>query len=88
MEAVMQTHNTIEQRFLQEIKGLDQDEVEKIIKMVRFMKSEFLKAKQKNTRPDLMKYAGFLNDLSPDENELFNQAVQRKSMFKGRELEL
>ncbi len=84
----MQTHNTIEQRLLQEIKGLDQDEAEKIIKMVRFMKTEILKAKQKNTKPDLMNYAGFLNDLSPDENELFNQAVKRKSMFKWRELEL
>ncbi len=85
----MQTYNTIEQRLLQEIKGLDRDEAEKIIKMVHSMKKEILKAKQQKPRPDLMKYAGILNDLSPDEEELFNQAVQRKSMFKGRrDLEL
>ncbi len=52
------------------------------------MKEEILKEKDKSSKPDIMKYAGMLSDLSPEDSELFEQAVQRKSMFGGREVEL
>ncbi len=84
----MQPYGSIEERLLQEIKGLDRDDAEKIIKMVHFMKEEILKEKQKNSKPDIMKYAGMLSDLSPEDSDLFEQAVQRKSMFRGRKIEL
>lgn len=84
----MQAQSTIEKRLIEEIKELDQEETEKIIKMIHFMKEEILKGKQKRAKPDIMKYASMLGDMSSEENELFEQAVQRKSMFKNRELEL
>ena len=84
----MQAQESIEQRLLKEIKGLDRDETEKIIKMIHFMKEEILKEKHPGSKPDMMKYAGMLSDLSPEDSELFEQAVQRKSMFGGREVEL
>ncbi len=84
----MQPYRSIEERLLQEIKGLDRDDAERIIKMIHFMKEEILKDKHKSSKPDIMKYAGMLSDLSPEDSELFEQAVQRKSMFEGRKLEL
>ncbi|RQD59329.1 MAG: hypothetical protein D5R98_07410 [Desulfonatronovibrio sp. MSAO_Bac4] len=84
----MQAQSTIEKRLIEEIKELDQEETEKIIKMIHFMKEEILKGKQKGAKPDIMKYASMLGDMSSEENELFEQAVQRKSIFKNRKLEL
>ncbi len=84
----MQTQGSIEERLLQEIKGLEREETEKTIKMIHFMKEEILKEKDKSSKPDIMKYAGMLSDLSPEDIEIFEQAVQRKSMFGGREVKL
>ncbi|MFP4325678.1 MAG: hypothetical protein ACLFP9_06640 [Desulfonatronovibrio sp.] len=84
----MQARGSIEQRLLQEIKGLDREETEKIFKMIHFMKEEILKEKDICSKPDIMQYAGMLSDLTPEEGELFERAVQRKSMFGGREVEL
>ncbi|MFN2266847.1 MAG: hypothetical protein ABR533_01120, partial [Desulfonatronovibrio sp.] len=55
---------------------LDREETEKIFKMIHFMKEEILKEKDKSSNPDIMQYAGMLSDLSPEEDKLFEQAVQ------------
>ncbi len=67
---------THERRLLQEIKGLDQNDVEKILRMVHFMKKEILMVKKKRGNPNIMKYAGMLNDLTAEEISLFKKANQ------------
>ncbi len=52
------------------------------------MKEEIIKEKNKRSKPDIMQFAGMLSDLSPEDGELFEKAIQSKSMFGGREVEL
>jgi len=79
---------THEHRLLQEIKGLNQNDMEKILRMVHFMKKEILMITKKRVNRNIMNYAGMLNDLTVEETELFTNAIQRQSLFGGRVVKL
>lgn len=77
-----------EQKLLQEIKDLSEKDIEKIIRIIHFLKKEILAEKKEETGAQVMNYAGILEDLTEEEAELFDRAVQRKSLFRGREVAL
>ena len=84
----MIVNQTYEQKLLHEIKDLDQKDVEKILRMIHFMKKEIFTSKKKMPKTDIMSFAGMLNDLTEEEANLYNSGIQRKELFRGREVEL
>lgn len=79
-----------EQQLLQEIKGLNQDDVEKILRMIHFMKNEFFTSSktEKAKKINIMNYAGMLSDLTDEELDAFTHITKRRNIFGGRELNL
>ncbi|MCF8077197.1 MAG: hypothetical protein K9K63_11675 [Desulfotignum sp.] len=79
-----------EQQLLQEIKGLNQDDLEKILRMIHFMKNEFFTASKKETaeKINILNYAGMLSDLTDEETAVFTHITNRRNLFGGRELNL
>ena len=76
-----------EQQLLQEVRGLDQDDLEKVLRMIHFMKNEILQVKHARQETRINQYAGMLKDLSEDETEFFTAAIQRTSMFGKRDMQ-
>ena len=81
-------NNTNEQKIVDEIRGLDQNGMVKILRMIHFMKREFLTTEKNRNNPNIIKYAGMLKDLTDEESELFTNAIQRQNMFGGRKVKL
>lgn len=78
-----------EQLILQEIKGLNHDDIEKILRMIHFMKNEILNYSDKNAEnANIMAYAGMLSDLNDEEADVFEHIIKRRNLFDGREVEL
>lgn len=85
----MPARNTQEEELLKEVKGLKQNDIKKILRMIHFMKKEIFEVDGGGKPPfHIMDYAGMLKDLSPEEAELFTNAIQRKRMFGEREIDL
>ena len=85
----MITDKVYEQRILQEIKGLNHNDIEKILRMIHFMKKEIFNYSDKNAEnANIMAYAGMLSDLSDEEVELFTHITKRRHLFEGREVKL
>jgi vacuolar-type H+-ATPase subunit H len=79
------------QQLLQEIKGLNQDDVEKILRMIHFVKNEFFTSSKKQTaekKINILNYAGMLSDLTDEETVVFTHITKRRNLFGGRELTL
>ncbi len=81
-------NNINEQKLLDEVKGLNKNDMVKILKMIHFMKREFLTTKENRISPNIIKYAGMLKDLTDEESEIFTNAIQRRNMFGGRKVKL
>ena len=64
-----------EQEMLKEIKGLTQSDIARIVKMVHFVKKEILWKKKEDAKLQIMGYAGMLKNMTDEETELFNEAV-------------
>ncbi len=79
---------TYEQKLLQEIKGLNQNDVKKILRMIHFMKKEIFTTEKKTENINIMNYAGMLNDLTDEEVNVFATVLQRQKLFGGREVNL
>ena len=77
-----------EQELLKEIKGLNQSDIARIVKMVHFVKKEILGRNQEGAKMQIMGYAGMLKNMTDEEAELFNEAVKRKSLFRDRAVRL
>ena len=85
----MIVNQTYEQKLLHEIKDLDQKDVEKILRMIHFMKKEILNYSDKTAETaNIMAYAGMLSDLSDEEANLFKHITKRRNLFDGREVQL
>lgn len=76
-----------EKKLLQEIKGLNEEDIEKILRMIHFMKNEILFSQSERTN-NIMNYAGMLSDLTDEEIEVFMQFCKRRELFGGREVGL
>ena len=85
----MISEKVYEERILQEIKGLNHNDIEKILRMIHFMKKEILNYSDKNAEnANIMAYAGMLSDLNDEEADLFKHITKRRHLFEGREVKL
>jgi len=84
----MLPNSTYEKQLCHELRDLDKDSFEKILRMIHFMKKEILNVKGARREAKIVKYAGMLNDMSDDEVDCFSAAIQRKSMFGQRDMRI
>ena len=77
-----------EQQLLKEIQDLEEHEVDKIISMINFMKKEILKSNKEKQKYKIIQYAGMLKDISNEDAKIFSNAIERRSMFGSREIQL
>lgn len=76
------------QRLLQEINDLEQQDIEKLIRMIHVMKKEILKKDKKDTNDSILNYAGMLQDMSDEEIANYHNAIQRRNMFESRDVNI
>lgn len=79
---------SFEQQLLNEVKGLHREDIARIVKIVHLIKEELLEKKVKVLRKDILQYAGMLKDLTAEESMVFDEAVDRKSLFGGRTIKI
>ena len=84
----MLTKMNFEQELLNEIKGLTQSDIVRIVKMVHFVKKEILGKQKDDVKLQIMGYAGMLKNMTDEETELFSKAVKRKSLFRENAVRL
>lgn len=77
-----------EQELLNEIKGLNQLDLARIIKLVHFVKYEIFGKKKTDAKQQILSCAGMLKNMTDEERDIFNQALKRKSLFSNREIRL
>ncbi len=83
----MLAKNDQKERLLQEINDLEEQDIEKLIRMIHFMKKEILKT-DKKSMDSILNYAGMLQDMSDEETAIFSRAIQRRSMFESRDVNI
>lgn len=76
------------QRLLQEINDLEQQDIEKLIRMIHFMKKEILTKDKKDMNDSILNYAGMLQDMSDEETATYHNAIQRRNMFESRDVNI
>lgn len=80
-----------ETQLWQEIQGLKEPEILKIVKLVHFFKEELLERRigeKKTAKTEIMKYAGLLKNLDPEKERIFDEATKRRSLFGERRISL
>jgi hypothetical protein len=82
------TKTNFEQELLNEIKGLPESDIARIVKLVHFVKYEILGRKKEHAKRQILGCAGMLKNMTDEETDIFNEAVKRKSLFGGREIRL
>ena len=75
-----------EAELLAELKGLPEEEQAKLLRLIRFLKEEILP--RGGDKKAILRHAGLLADLSPEEEERFEEAVRRRSLFGERSVRL
>ena len=76
-----------EAELLAEIEELPEAEQAKLLRLIQFLKEEMLFAKG-DDKAAILRHAGLLADLSPEEEERFAEAVRRRSLFGERSVRL
>lgn len=87
----MAAKSKYEVQLWQEIQGLKDSELLKVVKLVHSFKEELVGKKvssKRRNKTDIMKYAGLLKDISPEEERLFDEATKRRSLFAKRRISL
>ncbi|MFH0775899.1 MAG: hypothetical protein V2A53_10540 [bacterium] len=87
----MAVKSKYETQLWQEIQGLKESELLKVVKLVHFFKEEFvgeMVGKKKRNKADIMKYAGLLKDFNAEEEAIFDEATKRCSLFGERGISL
>lgn len=87
----MATKSRYAEELLEELQDLTEAEQVKLLKLIRFLKEEILQEFEFRAEQDkatILRHAGLLADLTPQERERFEQAVGRHSLFGGRSVRL
>ena len=87
----MATGSQYEEKLLEELKDLSEVEQAKLLKLIRFLKEKILQERTDSATKDkaaILRHAGLLTDLSPEEEGRFAQAVRRRSLFGDRPVRL
>ena len=74
----MESKIMYEQQLHEEIQGLSVRELGRLLKLVHFVREEFLPSKPV-AKSSLAEFAGCLSDLSDDQRSLFDEAIARRS---------
>jgi hypothetical protein len=75
-----------EAELLAELKDLPEAEQAKLLRLIQFLKEEILS--RGGDKEAILRHAGLLADLTPEEEERFTEAVRRCSLFGGRQVRL
>jgi hypothetical protein len=93
----MATTSRHEEELLEELKALSAVERAKLLKLIRFLKEEILPETPAHTefeesseasKAAVLRHAGLLADLTPEEEQRFMEAVRRRRLFGGRRVRL
>lgn len=76
-----------EAELLAEIKALPEEEQAKLLRLIQFLKEEILRPEGED-KEKILRHAGLLADLSPEEERRFAEAVRRRSLFGERQVRL
>lgn len=86
-----------EEELVEELKALSAVERTKLLKLIRFLKEEILlqtptrgglKESREAAKAAVLRHAGLLADLTPEEEQRFTEAVRRRSLFGKRRVRL
>ncbi len=78
-----------EEELLEEFRGLSEVEWAKLLKLVRFLKEEILpETPASSDKAAVLRHAGLLADLTPDEEQRFTETVRRRRLFGKRRVRL
>lgn len=77
-----------EQQLLNEVKGLLGSDIARIVKIVHLIKEEIIEKKVQGLRVDILQYAGMLQDLTDAESKVFDEEIERKSLFGNRKIKI
>jgi chromosome segregation and condensation protein ScpB len=76
--------NRYENILLNEIQGLSERELSKIVKTIHFLKEEIIKEKHGNVA-DILKFSGIWKNMSRKELNIFSEILKEREKFsKGR----
>ena len=76
-----------ETELLAELKEFPEEEQAKLLRLIQFLKEEILRPKGEG-KEEVLRHAGLLADLTPEEEERFTEAVRRRSLFGKRQVRL
>ncbi|MDD1744288.1 MAG: hypothetical protein LUQ20_00515 [Candidatus Methanoperedens sp.] len=80
----MMSKNRYENILLNEIQGLSERELSKIVKTIHFLKEEIIKEKHGNVA-DILKFSGIWKNMSRKELNIFSEILKEREKFsKGR----
>jgi hypothetical protein len=86
-----------EEELLEELKALSAIERAKLLKLIRFLKEEMLaqppardalEESREASKAAVLRHAGLLADLTPEEEQRFTEAVRRRRLFGRRRVRL
>lgn len=85
----MKTKSRYEGELMGELRGLSEAEQAKLLKLVRFLKEEvFEEPLPRVEKEAVLRHAGLLSDLTPEEERRFEEATRRRSLFGRRRVRL
>lgn len=85
----MTTKSRYEGELIEELKELSEAEQAKLLKLVRFLREEIFPESSRSTdKAAVLRHAGLLSDLTPEEEQRFAEAVRRRSLFGDRQARL
>jgi chromosome segregation and condensation protein ScpB len=80
----MMSKNRYENILFNEIQGLSERELSKIVKTIHFLKEEIIKEKHGNMA-DILKFSGIWKNMSRKELNIFSEILKEREKFsKGR----
>ena len=85
----MASKSLYEGELVAELKDLSAVEQAKLLKLIRFLKEEILQEPADlSDKAAILRHAGLLADLSPEEEQRFTQALRRRTLFGNRRTRL
>jgi len=85
----MASKSLYEGELLAELKELSEAEQAKLLKLIRFVREEMLQESFSLSDKDaILRHAGLLADLTPEEEQRFSHAVRRRPLFRNRRIRL
>ncbi len=79
----MSVKSVYKKELLKEVEDLSPVEIKKVLKILHVVKEEIL-VRERVDKQEILKYAGMLKGLKPEEEKVFDEAISRRSLFGDR----